>query len=41
MAEKIWWNAVLLWGRSEHDKVVRICNWARELGFKVPADYCG
>lgn len=39
-AEKSWWNAVLLWGRGEHGKVARICNWARDLGFSTPAGYC-
>lgn len=39
-AEKAWWNDVLLWGRGEHGKVVRICNWARDLGFETPAGYC-
>lgn len=39
-AEKAWWNAVLLWGRGEHGKVIRICNWARDLGFSTPAGYC-
>src|SRR5881392_431317 len=28
-AEKAWWNSVLIWGRGEHKKVVRICGWAR------------
>lgn len=45
---KKWWpaiaagllGAVLLWGRGEHGKVVRICNWARDLGFETPAGYC-
>lgn len=39
-AEKAWWNSVLLWGRGEHDKVVRICGWARDLKMPLPSDYC-
>lgn len=40
---KKWWPvlaAVLLWGRGEHGKVIRICNWARDLGFSTPDGYC-
>ena len=32
--EDAWWNAILLWGREHHDKVVRICKWAKDLGDK-------
>ena len=39
-AEREWWNKVLLWGRGEHEKVKRICQWSRDLGLKVPADFC-
>jgi hypothetical protein len=40
-AERAWWNSVLIWGRGEHSKVVRVCNWARDLKMPLPADYCG
>ena len=40
-AEKAWWNSVLLWGRGEHSKVVRVCNWARDLKMEIPEGYCG
>lgn len=39
-AERAWWNSVLIWGRGEHSKVVRICNWARDLKMDLPAGYC-
>lgn len=39
-AEKQWWNSVLLWGRGEHAKVVRICGWAKDLKMPLPARYC-
>lgn len=39
-AEKAWWNSVLLWGRNHHDKVARVCKWAVDLGYKLPAGYC-
>lgn len=39
-AEKAWWNSILIWGRAHHDKVVRICQWAQDMKFEVPADYC-
>lgn len=39
-AERAWWNEVLLWGRGERARVVRICQWARDLGMQLPADYC-
>lgn len=38
--ERAWWNSVLIWGRGEHSKVVRICNWARDLKLELPDDYC-
>lgn len=42
--EDAWWNDVLTWGRTEHGKVVRICNWADTLGAKykqpLPKDWC-
>lgn len=40
-AERAWWNSVLIWGRGEHDKIVRVCNWARDLKMELPAGYCG
>lgn len=40
-AENAWWNLVLIWGRGEHDKVVRVCKWARDLKMPLPAGYCG
>jgi hypothetical protein len=40
-AEDAWWNSVLIWGRGEHSKVVRICGWARDLKMPLPAGYCG
>src|SRR5574338_1235006 len=39
-AEKAWWNSVLIWGRGEHSKVVRVCNWARDLKMPLPDGYC-
>lgn len=43
-AESGWWNEVLLWGRSEHGKVSRICAWAvtmdRQYQKELPADLC-
>jgi hypothetical protein len=40
-AEQAWWNLELIWGRGEHDKVVRICHWAQDLKMPLPAGYCG
>lgn len=40
-AEDAWWNSVLLWGREHHDRVARICTWARDLKMKMPDGYCG
>ena len=39
-AERAWWNQVLLWGRTHHDRVQRICGWARELKAPVPEGPC-
>jgi hypothetical protein len=39
-AEKAWWNSILLWGRGEHGKVVRVCGWARDLKMPLPKGYC-
>ena len=39
-AEAVWWNRVLIWGRGEHAKVKRICNWATDLGLEAPKDFC-
>lgn len=38
--EKAWWNSVLIWGRGEHSKVVRVCNWAKDLKMPLPDGYC-
>ncbi len=38
--EREWWNSVLIWGRGEHAKVVRICNWAKDLKMPLPTGYC-
>lgn len=42
--EDKWWNDVLLWGRGEHDKVKRICDWAAVLGREykqeLPKEWC-
>jgi len=42
--ERAWWNEVLAWGRTEHAKVKRICEWADTLGddYKqdVPEGWC-
>lgn len=41
-AEAKWWNDTLIWGRTHHDRVARICTWARDLKLKLPsASYCG
>lgn len=40
-AEALWWNEVLLWGRDNRDKVARVCTWAKDLKYEVPADWCG
>ena len=40
-AEDKWWNDVLIWGRVHHDRVQRICQWARELKMDVSGEYCG
>lgn len=40
-AERVWWNSLLIWGRGEHAKVVRVCNWARDLKMPLPDGYCG
>lgn len=39
-AEAAWWNEVLLWGREHHDRLARVCNWANDLGMKLPKGYC-
>lgn len=38
--ERAWWNSVLIWGRGEHSKVVRVCNWAHDLKMPLPDGYC-
>lgn len=38
--ERAWWNSVLIWGRGEHSKVVRVCNWAKDLKMPLPDGYC-
>ena len=40
IAEERWWNEVLAWGRSEHAARKRICQWALDLGYEAPADFC-
>jgi len=39
-AERAWWNDVLVWGREHHDRLARVCTWAKDLGLELPADYC-
>lgn len=39
-AERAWWNDVLVWGRAHHDRLARVCNWAHDLGMKLPDGYC-
>jgi hypothetical protein len=40
-AERAWWNDVLVLGRRHHDRLSRVCAWSRDLGLKVPPEYCG
>lgn len=40
-AEAQWWNSVLLWGRAHHDRVRRVCEWARALKAELPPEQCG
>lgn len=40
-AEAAWISKVLIWGRTHHDRVQRICTWARELKAPVPDGTCG
>jgi len=40
-AEEKWWNSVLLWGRTHHDRLSRVCTWARDLKYPLPEGWCG
>jgi len=40
-AERKWWNNVLTWGRAHHDRLARVCTWARDLKMQLPPGYCG
>jgi hypothetical protein len=40
-AEEEWLAKVLIWGRTHHDRVQRICRWAVDLKLEVPDGYCG
>ncbi|MDO7843472.1 hypothetical protein [Sphingomonas immobilis] len=40
-AERAWWSEVLIWGRMHHDRVARICAWARDLKMPVEPGQCG
>ncbi|MDO7841061.1 hypothetical protein [Sphingomonas immobilis] len=40
-AERAWWTEVLIWGRMHHDRVARICAWARELKNPTAPGQCG
>ena len=39
-AEKEWNDKVLIWGRKGWAQNRRVCQWAVNLGLKVPAGYC-
>ena len=40
-AEDAWTNAMIIWGRTHHDRLARVCAWHRDLKLKVPDGYCG
>lgn len=37
-AEAAWFNDMIAWGRGEHGKVKRLCDWTQTMGakFKTP-----
>lgn len=39
-AEKEWNDKILIWGRKGWAQNRRVCQWAVELGMKVPTGYC-
>ena len=39
-AEDAWHDRVLIWGRTGWAQNRRVCQWAVDLGLKVPKDYC-
>ncbi len=39
-AEAAWISKMLIWGRTHHDRVQRICRWAVELKAPVPPGTC-
>lgn len=39
-AEEAWFNAVLLWGRTHHDRLARVCGYFRDLKMPIPAEHC-
>jgi hypothetical protein len=32
---------MIIWGRTHHDRLARVCAWHRDLKLKVPDGYCG
>ena len=39
-AEKQWNDRILIWGRTGWAQNRRVCQWAVDLGMKVPDGYC-
>lgn len=39
-AEDAWQDRILIWGRTGWAQNRRVCQWAVELGMKVPDGYC-
>ena len=39
-AEKEWNDKILIWGRRGWAQNQRVCQWAVDLGLKVPTGYC-
>ena len=39
-AEEAWNNAILLWGRTHHDRLARVCGYFRDLKVALPTGHC-
>lgn len=39
-AEREWHDKILIWGRKGWAQNRRVCQWAVDLGLKVPPGYC-
>ena len=39
-AEEAWANDVLMWGRTHHDRLARVCGYFRDLKMPLPPGHC-